>query len=401
MQLGFMHRVDYWVGIPLCLAVTAVERVRAALTRAPHTPPARLLLIELSEMGSAVLAYPAIREAVDRVGRDNVWFMIFERNREGVSVLGIIPDHHIVTVSDRSVGEFVKTLWRALARCRAARIDTAVDLELFSRCTALLTWLCGARIRSGFSAYTNEGLYRGRFFTHPVLYSPHHHMTRGYLTLVRATFVDALGDEPLLKATVNPDDVPLPRTPATPDVAKNVDAVLTSLASGQRIVFFNPDPGLLPLREWPDRHFSRLARLLLDAYPDVVVAIVGVARAHALAQRILHELPPHRAFDLTGRTRTLAELIELLRRGTALVTIDSGPAHFAGLTEIFRVVLFGPETPLLYAPAGGNVAIGYSNLACSPCFSAANHRTSSCTDNQCLKQIAPEHVFELLRGALQ
>ena len=139
---------------------------------------------------------------------------------------------------------------------------------------------------------------------------------------------------------------------------------------------------------------------MIDEYPDLVVAVVGVARANALAQRILRDLPPDRTLNLTGRTRTLTELIELLRRGTALVSIDSGPAHFSGLTDIFRVVLFGPETPLLYAPAGGNVAIGYANLACSPCFSAANHRTSSCTDNQCLKQIAPEHVFELLRGAV-
>lgn len=400
MRLGFMHVVDYWVGIPLCLAITMVERVRAALTRTPHTPPARLLLIELSEMGSAVLAYPAIREAVDRVGRDNVWFMIFERNREGVSVLGIIPDDHIVTVSDRSFGEFVKSLWRALARSRAARIDTAVDLELFSRCTALLTWLCGARIRSGFSAYKNEGLYRGRFFTHPVLYTPHHHMTRAYLTLVRAAFIEPVDDEPMLKATVNPGAVTLPRTKATPDVARNVDVLVRTAASSRRIVFFNPDPGLLPLREWPDRHFARLGRLLVDAYPDTVIAVVGVARANALAQRILRDLPADRALNLTGRTRTLAELIELLRRGAALVTIDSGPAHFSGLTDIFRVVLFGPETPLLYAPAGGNVAIGYSNLSCSPCFSAANHRSSSCTDNQCLKQIAPEQVFDLLRDVL-
>lgn len=400
MRLGFMHAVDYWVGIPLCLAVTIVERVRAALTRTPHTPPARLLFIELSEMGSAVLAYPAICEAVDRVGRDNVWFMIFERNREGVSILGIIPDDHIVTVSDRSFGEFGKTLWRALARCRAARIDTAVDLELFSRCTALLTWLCGARIRSGFSAYRNEGLYRGRFFTHPVLYTPHHHMTRAYLTLVRVAFVEPADDEPMLKATVNPGAVALPRTEATGDVAKNVDALVGGAVSSRRIVFFNPDPGLLPLREWPDRHFATLARLLIDAYPDVSVAVVGVARANALAQRILRDLPADRALNLTGRTRTLAELIELLRRGTALVTIDSGPAHFSGLTDIFRVVLFGPETPLLYAPTGGRVAIGYANLSCSPCFSAANHRTSSCTDNQCLKQITPEQVFDLLRETL-
>jgi ADP-heptose:LPS heptosyltransferase len=400
MNLGFMHVVDYWVGIPLCFAVTALERIRALLVRTPPTPPARIVLIELSEMGSAVLAYPAIREAVERVGRQNVWFMIFERNREGVSVLGAIPDENILTVSDRSLAEFARTLWRALATCRAARIDTAVDLELFSRCTALLTWLCGARIRSGFSAYRNEGLYRGRFFTQPVLYSPHHHMTRGYLALVRAVFLPPAGTEPMLKVSLDPGDPSPPPLLPTPEVAQQVDAILDAVPSGRRLVIFNPDPGLLPLREWPVGHFAALARLLLDSHPDVVVAVVGVARAGALASRILAGLPPERALNLSGRTRTLRELIEVLRRGTALVTIDSGPAHFSGLTGIFRVVLFGPETPLLYAPAGGRLAVGYANLSCSPCFSAANHRTSSCTDNQCMRHITPQHVFELLRAAL-
>ena len=400
MNLGFLHLVDYWAGIPLCAVVSAAERVRTALSRAPEMPPHRVLLIELSEMGSAVLAAAAIREAVARVGRENVWFMIFERNREGVWVLDLIPEDHVITVSDRSLGAFTSTLRKALGRCRAARIDTAIDLELFSRCTALLTWLCGARIRSGFSAYRNEGLYRGRFFTHPVLYSPHRHMTHAYLALVRAVFTPTDGDEPLLKMAVDAGDAPLPRVSPTPEIARNVDDILRSLPPGRKLVFFNPDPGLLPLREWPVGHFARLARLLLDSDAEVVVAVVGVARAGALAARILAGLPADRVMNLTGRTGTLRELIELLRRGRALVTIDSGPAHFSGLTDIFRVVLFGPETPLLYAPAGGRLAVGYANLSCSPCFSAANHRTSSCTDNQCLKQITPEQVFDMLRGAL-
>ena len=400
MNLGFMHVVDYWVGIPLCFAVTVVERIRTALVRRPRTAPARIVLIELSEMGSAVLAYPAIREAVERVGRHNVWFMIFERNREGVAVLGAIPDENILTVSDRSLGEFVRTLWHALAKCRAARIDTAVDMELFSRCTALLTWLCGARIRSGYSAYRNEGLYRGRFFTQPVLYSPHHHMTGGYLALVRATFEPSAGDEPMLKLRMDPGDPSPPPLLPSPETARQVDELLRTVPTGHRLVILNPDPGLLPLREWPIGHFAALAKLLLDAHPDVVVAVVGVARAGALATRILSGLPPERALNLTGRTRTLRDLIEVMRRGTALVTIDSGPAHFSGLTGIFRVVLFGPETPLLYAPAGGRLAVGYADLSCSPCFSAANHRTSSCTDNQCMRQITPEHGLGLLRAVL-
>ena len=139
MNLQFMHVVDYWVGIPLCAVLSIVERVRARVMPAVSAPPRRMLLIELSEMGSAVLAYPAIREAVDRLGADNVWFMIFERNREGVEVLGNLPRDHIITVSDRSFPSFLTTLSAALRRCRRERLDAAVNLEIFSRGTALLT----------------------------------------------------------------------------------------------------------------------------------------------------------------------------------------------------------------------------------------------------------------------
>ncbi len=395
-----MHVVDYWVGVPLCLAVSAVERVRGWLSTSPPRQPERLILIELSEMGSAVLACEAIREAVARLGADNVWFMIFERNRDGVSVLGLIPDGHILVVDDGSFVGFLRTVFRALARCRAERIDTAVDLELFSRATALLTWLSGARIRTGLSAGRNEGLYRGSFFTHPVLYSPHHHMTRTYLTLVRAAFVDGRDAEPLLKEPIAVGGSPLPRFQAPPEAVESIDRALAGRPAASRLVFFNPDPGLLPLRAWPEQHFARLGRLLTDEFPDLVVAVVGVARAGPLAQRILEGLPANRAMNLAGRTRTLAELLELFNRGTALVTIDSGPAHFSGLTGIFRVVLFGPETPRLYQPVGERVAVCHADLACSPCFSAANHRTSPCTDNQCLQQITPEQVFEKLRPTL-
>lgn len=400
MNLQFMHVVDYWVGIPLCAVLSIVERVRARVMPAVSAPPRRMLLIELSEMGSAVLAYPAIREAVDRLGADNVWFMIFERNREGVEVLGILPRDHIITVSDRSFPSFLTTLSAALRRCRRERLDAAVDLEIFSRCTALLTWLSGARRRAGLSAGDNEGLYRGFLFTHPVLYSPHHHMTRTYLTLVRATFADAPAGEPLSKEPIG--DVPpsLPEFRASADVVASVDHLVSGLPSGTRLVFLNPDAGLLPLRAWPTAHFAALARLLVDADPAVVVAVTGVERTRALGDEILTGLPSGRGLNLAGRTRNLSELIELLSRGQVLVTIDSGPAHFSGLTPIARIVLFGPETPALYAPIGEHVDVAFTNLPCSPCYSAANHRSSPCTDNQCLKRITPADIAARVQRAL-
>ena len=59
---------------------------------------------------------------------------------------------------------------------------------------------------------------------------------------------------------------------------------------------------------------------------------------------------PHRTGSgrLAGKT-TLRQLLVLYTLAEVLVTNDSGPAHFATLTRIRVVMLFGPETPELFA----------------------------------------------------
>src|SRR4029078_13351294 len=77
-----------------------------------------------------------------------------------------------------------------------------------------------------------------------------------------------------------------------------------------------------------------------------------------------------------------------------------GPAHFASLTPIKSITLFGPETPVLYGPLGPDAVHLFASLACSPCLSALNHRSSPCTDNQCLKAISVEEVLAHARRLL-
>ena len=84
--------------------------------------------------------------------------------------------------------------WRALAGdsvrflrwCREKDIDTVVDLELFSRFTALLSGFSGAERRVGFYRFHNEGLYRGEMLTHRVAYNPHIHIAKNFIALVDA-----------------------------------------------------------------------------------------------------------------------------------------------------------------------------------------------------------------------
>jgi len=66
-----------------------------------------------------------------------------------------------------------------------------------------------------------------------------------------------------------------------------------------------------------------------------------------------NEIGSDRVIPLAGKT-TLRQVLALYTRSEILVTNDSGPAHFASMTPIHVVTLFGPETPALFAARSPN-----------------------------------------------
>ena len=95
------------------------------------------------------------------------------------------------------------------------------------------------------------------------------------------------------------------------------------------------------------------------------------------------------------------ELVPLYALSTCMITNDSGPAHFAAVTNLKVFVLFGPETPALYLPLGGHAEPIYLGLPCSPCVSAANHRKTSCITRPCITGILPAMVIKKVNAFLQ
>ncbi len=131
-------------------------------------------------------------------------------------------------------------------------------------------------------------------------------------------------------------------------------------------------------------------RLLSD--PNNMIAIVGCSslsnKDKVLCERINHP----RCINLVGQTG-INELLEIFYIGKALIANDCGLVHLASLTPIQKLVFFGPGAPLVWEPLGSNTQIFYSHLPCSPCLTVLNHRNSSCQDNQCLKIISVEYVY--------
>lgn len=387
--------MDRWVGLPLCAYLTVVERVWRVFARAPSEPPEKILFVKLIEMGSTVLACPAFREAQRMVGDDRIYILVFASNRGIIDALPFFRPENVIAIDDSGWCRFFVSLLRALWWCHRQRIDTAIDLEGLTRSSAVITYLSGARRRVGYHNFASEGPTRGRLFTHELNYNFQHHTSHMFLAMVHA--LDAPPDQvPMLKESVVPWDLRLPSfVPQEQEVAQ-VQRVLESRfgdLDGCPLVLLNPNCNdLLPLRRWPEERFVALGQRLLRETAAILV-ITGSDAERNKAERMAEAIgEPDRVISVAGCT-TMRHLLTLYTLSNVLVSNDSGPCHFASLTPIHIIALFGPETPLLYGPLGSNVRTVSARLACSPCVNMLNHRFSPCTDNECMKQISVDEVF--------
>lgn len=420
MRTTTIRFLDYWLGVPATAGLTllrAFARVTAA--QAPARPPQRVLFLKFIEQGATVLAQDAIGLAVRKVGRGNVFFCVFESNRAILDVLETVPPQNILSIRDRGLLAFLTDFLRAAWFVRSNRIDSVIDMEFFSRASAIFAFLSGAANRVGLHRFTGELPYRGDLMTHRVQYLPHLHIAVQYLILVEALFrpfdsqstrdareLVAQGrarlDEPLLKVPLSeiragaagepPRFVPRP---------SELERVRARVGTGQPIVVLNPNASdLLPLRKWPTERFGLLAKRLLAEYPDARIVLTGARSERIAAEALCRELGSPRVVSMAGET-SLPELLTLYSLADVLVTNDSGPGHFSSLTPVHAIVLFGPETPRLFGPLSSASTVIWKELACSPCVSVFNHRLSPCRNNVCMQSITVDEVFGAVQQAIR
>jgi ADP-heptose:LPS heptosyltransferase len=392
MKVDTMRRIDRLAGVPLCAVATVMVRV-ASFFRRPPGPVRRVLMIELSEMGTTILAAPAMKKVRDEL-KAELYFAIFKKNVGSLDLLGTFPPANIFTIRDTSIGTLLVDTLKFLLWTRRNRIDTVIDLELFSRFTALLTGFSGAARRVAFYRFHNEGLYRGEMLTHRVAYNPHIHISQNLIALVNALIV-AKPQIPYSKTPVVDSDLavalPAPGKDARDTMIARVRAAAQIDPEAHRVVLINPNASeLLPHRRWMPARYAELIKRIIGQYPDALVLITGAPNERAEAEALAKDCGP-RCVSLAGHT-ALSELPALYSLAKLMVTNDSGPSHFAAASGLKTIVLFGPETPKLYQPLGPSRAI-YAGLACSPCVSASNHRKTACTDNVCMQAISVDQVF--------
>ena len=280
--------VDAWLGVPLCWLLTIVRRVAdlfgagVPASAGPNqlgaelqgdglpakadplrgcpapAPPRKIVFLKLIELGAHVQAFAAVRRAAEMVGRENVYFWVFQDSVPILRLLDEVPQENIIVVRSKGmfshiVLDLLATVWRV----RRLKIDTVIDMEFFSRASACLAFLSGAKRRVGMHRFTSIGPYRGDLMTHRVQYNPYIHVSTYFYLLVEV-LQSPPGECPLPKRPLPAQPLASFRFVPADDELRRVQQKLDERAGvsvRRPIVLLNPNVSdIVPLRpgRWND-----------------------------------------------------------------------------------------------------------------------------------------------------
>lgn len=393
MRLQTMRWLDDMLGGAVCLALARLGGGR----RRRDEDARRTLFVGLAEMGNVVLADPAMRRARDIHGVEPC-FVIFEQNRESLALTGTVRAENVFCLRTASLPALAADTVRFMIWARRQRFAVAIDTDPCSNFSAILTRVAGAARRAGFHHAALPMSSRARLYNRSIAYRPDRHQAQNLVALTDA----ALGTVPGAAQAA-----PLPRV-ARREISmverQTMQARLRLLAADfdpvrQRLLLVNANLGdLLPQRRWPRENYAQLIDALLERREDVFVLLLGTAADGAAAAALETEIGNRRCRAVAGAF-ALAELPALFACSDLLLSSDSGPAHFAAVTALPVVVLFGPETPTRYRPLGNATALT-AGIECSPCINPETRRRTDCADNRCMRALGVATVMAAVERRL-
>lgn len=301
----------------------------------------RILIVRLGAMGDVVHAMPAVAALRQAYPSARIGWVIEERwaellaapqarlDRSCSPAKPLVDVIHLVDTKAWRAALFSGRTWRqvrsARAELRAARYDTAVDLQGLLK-SAFLARCSGAPTRIGFA--------RPKERIASLLYT----------RKVPATAVHVVDQNLELVSALAHDRVPTP-----PDLLpRDAGAEAWCSAELQRravreFALLSPGAGW-GAKLWPAERYGEVARSLAG-----VTALVNFGPGEeGLAKRVVAASGGW----AQAIQCSVGELIALTRRARLFIGPDSGPMHLAAALQVPVVAIFGPTDPARNGPYG-------------------------------------------------
>lgn len=380
MSFRAMRIIDRYVGQILFLLLIPIVWVLDKVRTKPDSPDdVRIVLVQkFLGIGSIINLIPSIRLIRKQFPNAKIIFLTFTQQKEICSITNIADE--IITIDPSTPIRFILTNLKTILKLWTMGVDICLNFEFFANYPMLTSCLSGARQRAGFFSLFS---LRSVLLTHPANFNHFHHISRNFMAIVEAVGA---------KVENEAKDLELPSF--AHEYRDQLEALIGPI-DGPPIIVINPNTSVLcEYRAWAQQRFAEFVKRLFKKWPHFRYVFIGSASEQKNVQEIMDLLGPLKesVFNLAGKTN-LKCLLALLEGSDLFLTNDSGPAHIAACYKVNEIVLFGPETPVLYGPLNENCRVIYHPPHCSPCLNVLDNKNYDyCPDVICMKSISVDEV---------
>ena len=376
MTVEDKQRFDRIFGPVLLVLLRPFVRLAGKILHRDHTtiPRGEIVFVKLLGGGSLLIALPALLGVRRQFPELTLTLVCGSPVAPFAELIGIFDRIEIVN-DRRGILVLVGSAARILFSLICHRVDTIVDLEVYSQLTTVFSLLTLARNRIGF--YVANTYWRRNIQTHLVFFNRARGVFHFYAAVGRL-----LGASPATHADVRTHL--LARCGATPVHGEYfvVGAGCSDFASVR----------LLPAAEWTAYAQAHQAELAGKRW-----VFLGSTSDGAISDEVANALREVLGADLVYENRcgklSLSESIACIAGAMRFFGIDSALLHAARALGVPSSSFFGPTNPktLLEPIAGYAEEVYYRPPICSPCLHVT--QIPPCRGrNVCMQLFTLDHV---------
>ncbi len=376
MNIDKIRFIDYYVGIPLIQFFRPFKRlIKKNFSRNIR----KILLIKFFGLGNIVLSSPVFFLLKKFFPYAEIHYLTLKEN---IEILRCYSDY-IDKIKYIDINNITFSTLSLIKDLRNENYDVIIDLDQFSRYSALLTFLINKSKSIGFKT---KDAYRHYLYDIQIPYTGTKHVTEEFVNLLKGLGIDRNKLQEKIKLL--PLKVPKNFRDRVKKFLKKYNLI------DKTIIGIHPGTSEnAPQRQWP--YFKELIeKLLLETNYNIV--ITAGPKEYEKSENLIKNLKLNQSFKkrvIISKEISLLELPELIKYFSVYISNDTGPLHIAAAQKVFVIGLYGPNTPKLYGPYTDKCYVFYKSLPCSPCITNFNNKKTTCKNPICMKKISVNEVF--------
>ncbi|MEK6887005.1 MAG: glycosyltransferase family 9 protein [Nanoarchaeota archaeon] len=357
--------IDKYIFKPLC-NILSVFKVNKELNKSKIK---KILVVKLWALGDSIVLLPTLVALKKQFPKAELHVLSHPRNKvvfEGQPFIDQVIDFGLINILK---------LFR--------KYDVCIDSEPALNVSAVISFFA-SKHTIGF----DHGA-RAKLYSQTSEFNKKRHMVQNYLDLARKIGVKYDTDKLIPLITLQSDKDFVSTFLKNHHISKKDFVVGIAPGVAESVKF----------RMWPLKKLAELSDILIKVHKAKII-FIGTKADKSLVGEITSNMTG-KTIDATGQT-SVKQAAELTRNCNIVISNDSGTMHISAAMGTKTIGLFGPNTPLLWAPYGRNNTFVFKPKKGCPFMDNKNpeltptHLTKD--QETCMDAISVNDVLDAVKG---